>query len=99
MTTATVKKTTKIKAAKAPARAHKTRTVKSTAHPEQGMDLLRMVLAIVFPPLGVYMQVGASGQFWLNIVLTILGYVPGIIHAIWIISTRSTVNNRMVMSH
>jgi uncharacterized membrane protein YqaE (UPF0057 family) len=27
-----------------------------------------------------------SGQFWLNVLLTILGYIPGLIHAIWIIA-------------
>ena len=25
-------------------------------------------------------------HFWINIVLTILGFVPGIIHAVWIIA-------------
>jgi uncharacterized membrane protein YqaE (UPF0057 family) len=32
--------------------------------------------------------VGLGLQFWLNILLTLLGYVPGIIHAIYIIVTR-----------
>lgn len=52
------------------------------------MDILRIIAAILLPPLGVFMQVGISGQFWLNILLTILGYVPGIIHALWIILRR-----------
>lgn len=50
-----------------------------------GNDVLRILLAILLPPLGVFMQVGLSGQFWLNLLLTILGYVPGIIHAVWVI--------------
>jgi uncharacterized membrane protein YqaE (UPF0057 family) len=25
-------------------------------------------------------------QFWINVLLTILGYVPGIIHAVWVIA-------------
>jgi uncharacterized membrane protein YqaE (UPF0057 family) len=29
--------------------------------------------------------VGLTGQFWLNILLTVLGYIPGIIHALYII--------------
>jgi uncharacterized membrane protein YqaE (UPF0057 family) len=49
------------------------------------MDLLRIVIAILLPPLGVFLQVGIGMQFWINIVLTILGYIPGIIHAIWVI--------------
>lgn len=50
-----------------------------------GNDVLRILLAILLPPLGVFMQVGLSGHFWLNLLLTILGYVPGIIHAVWVI--------------
>lgn len=49
------------------------------------MDLPRMVLAVLLPPLGVFSQVGFRGQFWLNVVLALLGYVPGIIHAVWVI--------------
>ncbi len=49
------------------------------------MDLLRIVIAILLPPLGVFLQVGIGVQFWINIVLTILGYIPGIVHAIWVV--------------
>ena len=52
------------------------------------MDLLRIILSILLPPLGVFLQVGIGLHFWLNIVLTLLGYVPGLVHAIWIIATR-----------
>ncbi len=49
------------------------------------MDLVRILLAILLPPLGVFLQVGIGLQFWLNILLTLLGYIPGVIHAIWVI--------------
>lgn len=49
------------------------------------MDILRILIAILLPPLGVFLQVGLGVQFWINILLTLLGYVPGIIHAIYII--------------
>ena len=52
------------------------------------MDLIRIIFAILLPPLGVFLQVGFGGQFWLNILLTILGYIPGIVHAVWIIARR-----------
>jgi uncharacterized membrane protein YqaE (UPF0057 family) len=52
-------------------------------------NLLRILLAILLPPVGVFLTVGFGGQFWLNILLTILGYIPGIVHALWIIATRS----------
>lgn len=52
------------------------------------MDLVKIVVAILLPPLGVFLEVGFRGAFWLNILLTLLGYIPGIIHAVWIISKR-----------
>ena len=52
------------------------------------MDILRIILAVIFPPLGVFLQVGLGAQFWINILLTLLGYIPGIVHAVWIIATR-----------
>jgi len=52
------------------------------------MDLLRVILSILLPPLGVFLQVGIGMHFWLNIVLTLLGYVPGLVHAIWIIAKK-----------
>jgi uncharacterized membrane protein YqaE (UPF0057 family) len=50
------------------------------------MNILRIILAVLLPPLGVFLTVGIRGAFWLNILLTILGYLPGIIHAVWIIA-------------
>lgn len=52
------------------------------------LDLIRIIFAILLPPLGVFLQVGFGGAFWLNILLTLLGYIPGIIHAVWIIARR-----------
>jgi uncharacterized membrane protein YqaE (UPF0057 family) len=52
------------------------------------MDLVRILVAILLPPLGVFLQVGIGGAFWLNILLTLLGYIPGIVHAVWIIAKR-----------
>jgi uncharacterized membrane protein YqaE (UPF0057 family) len=34
------------------------------------------------------MQVGFATQFWINLLLTLLGYLPGVIHAVWIIARR-----------
>jgi uncharacterized membrane protein YqaE (UPF0057 family) len=50
------------------------------------MDLLRIILSVLLPPLGVFLQVGLGMQFWLNILLTLCGYIPGLVHAIWIIA-------------
>lgn len=52
------------------------------------MDVIRVLIAILLPPLGVFLQVGFGVHFWLNILLTILGYLPGIVHAIWVIARK-----------
>ena len=42
------------------------------------MDLIRILLSVLLPPLGVFLQVGIGGAFWLNILLTLLGYIHGL---------------------
>ncbi len=49
------------------------------------MDPIRLICAIFLPPLGVFLQVGLGRDFWINVVLTLLGYLPGILHAVWVI--------------
>ncbi|MBR8826741.1 MAG: YqaE/Pmp3 family membrane protein [Gomphosphaeria aponina SAG 52.96 = DSM 107014] len=51
-------------------------------------DLVRILIAIFLPPLGVFLQVGIGKDFWINILLTLLGYIPGIVHAVWIIAKK-----------
>ncbi|HET7299761.1 MAG TPA: YqaE/Pmp3 family membrane protein [Oleiagrimonas sp.] len=52
------------------------------------MDIIRIILSVIIPPVGVFLQVGFGLQFWVNILLTILGYIPGLIHALYIILSR-----------
>ena len=49
------------------------------------MDLLRLIAAVILPPLGVFMQERFSKRFWINVLLTLLGYIPGVIHAAYVI--------------
>ena len=49
------------------------------------MDILRIVLAIFLPPVAVFLTIGLGMHFWVNILLTILGFIPGMIHALWVI--------------
>lgn len=37
---------------------------------------------------GCFLQVGIGKHFWINIVLTLLGYIPGIVHAVWVIAKK-----------
>ena len=52
------------------------------------MTLIKLILAIFLPPLAVFLQVGLGLHFWLNVLLTVLGYVPGLVHAVWVIATK-----------
>ncbi len=40
------------------------------------------------PPLATYLGRGASRDFWITIGLTVLGFVPGIAHALWLLMSR-----------
>lgn len=51
----------------------------------RGNDIIKTLLSIFLPPVGVFLEVGLGIHFWLNILLTVLGYVPGVIHAVYII--------------
>lgn len=51
-------------------------------------DPIKIIIAILLPPLGVAMEVGLSTPFWINLILTLLGWIPGVIHALYIILTR-----------
>jgi len=48
---------------------------------------LKIILAIFLPPVAAFMQVGIGLHFWLNILLTICGGLPGMIHALWLVAT------------
>jgi uncharacterized membrane protein YqaE (UPF0057 family) len=52
---------------------------------EGSKDFIRIILSLIIPPVGVFFQVGLGLHFWLNILLTLLGYLPGLLHAIYII--------------
>lgn len=51
-------------------------------------DLVKILFAILLPPLGVFLEVGLTKHFWINILLTILGFLPGIIHAVYVIARK-----------
>ncbi|KAI9229325.1 MAG: hypothetical protein DHS80DRAFT_14194 [Piptocephalis tieghemiana] len=48
-------------------------------------DICKIICAVILPPLGVLMERGCGADLCINILLTILGYIPGIIHALYII--------------
>jgi len=49
------------------------------------MDLIKILLAIFLPPIAAFLQFGLSLHFFLNILLTLLGGLPGSVHALWLV--------------
>ncbi|MEY2858698.1 MAG: hypothetical protein RLZZ74_3011 [Cyanobacteriota bacterium] len=52
-------------------------------------DLTQIIFAIVLPPVGVFLSVGIGSAFIINVLLTLLGWLPGVIHALWVINQES----------
>jgi uncharacterized membrane protein YqaE (UPF0057 family) len=50
------------------------------------MSLTQIILGIFLPPIGVFVTYGIGPTLFINIGLTLLGWVPGSIHAIWAIA-------------
>ncbi|KAJ2657053.1 hypothetical protein IWW48_004704, partial [Coemansia sp. RSA 1200] len=48
-------------------------------------DVLLLILAFFLPPLAVFFKRGCSGDLLINVVLTIFGYIPGMVHAWYLI--------------
>ncbi|XP_031478826.1 low temperature-induced protein lt101.2-like [Nymphaea colorata] len=51
----------------------------------RALIFLEVLIAIVLPPLGVFLRHGCRVEFWICLLLTILGYLPGIIYAVYAI--------------
>lgn len=48
-------------------------------------SLIAILLALFLPPLGVAIKDGIGVSFLINVILTFLGFVPGVIHALFVI--------------
>ena len=49
------------------------------------MQLLLAILAVLLPPLAVFLKVGLTKHFWINLILTLLFWLPGVIHAFLVV--------------
>ena len=52
------------------------------------MSILTIILNILLQPLAVYMKHGVVTTLLISIVLTIIGWIPGVIHAFLVNGTR-----------
>lgn len=48
--------------------------------------LLLIILSILLAPLAVFLKKGAGKDLIINIVLCFLFYIPGVIHALWLVT-------------
>lgn len=53
------------------------------------MNLIKIITAIALPPLSVFLTMGISQALVINILLTLLGLLPGSIHALWLVSKQA----------
>lgn len=47
-------------------------------------DLVILLVTVFLPPLGVALKVGFGWTFLLNVLLTLLGHFPGVVHGVWV---------------
>ncbi|XP_019058997.1 PREDICTED: hydrophobic protein RCI2B-like [Tarenaya hassleriana] len=45
-----------------------------------------ILLAIFLPPVGVFLGFGCKVEFWICLVLTLFGYLPGIVYAVYVLT-------------
>lgn len=51
----------------------------------QTNTLLLVIIAILLPPLAVGLKSGVGGALILNIILTLVFYLPGLLHALYVV--------------
>lgn len=49
------------------------------------MTIIRIIASVIIPPVGVFLKRGLGFSFLLSILLTILGYFPGLIYALFVV--------------
>jgi len=75
------------KKAKKPVKKSVKKNVKKAARKSKKVNqVLLFILAIILPPLAVYLLKGAKRDFVINIVLCLFIWIPGIVHALWVIT-------------
>ncbi|ODV67905.1 UPF0057-domain-containing protein [Hyphopichia burtonii NRRL Y-1933] len=47
--------------------------------------IVAIILALLLPPLAVFMREGATTPLWINIVLCIFIWFPAILHALYVV--------------
>lgn len=48
------------------------------------MSILTIVLSVLLPPLAVFLNKGLGKDFIINLILTLIFFIPGVIHALYV---------------
>lgn len=48
------------------------------------MSILTVILSILLPPLAVFLNKGLGKDFLINLILTLIFWLPGAIHALYV---------------
>ncbi|GAA5844612.1 hypothetical protein JCM11251_002243 [Rhodosporidiobolus azoricus] len=57
-------------------------------------DIILVLVAILFPPASAAFLTGCSCDLFINIALTILGYIPGHVHAFFLVWRHAQAEER-----
>ncbi|KAI5172962.1 hypothetical protein NEFER03_1955 [Nematocida sp. LUAm3] len=60
---------------------------------------LLIILSFIIPPLPVALEVGFTLHFWINIVLCLFFYLPGILHALYIVIVQHRKSRGSLSGH
>jgi uncharacterized membrane protein YqaE (UPF0057 family) len=48
--------------------------------------LILIILAILLPPIAVFLKSGVGKDLVINIILSLIFFIPGVLHALWLIT-------------
>lgn len=51
-----------------------------------GVSIIKIILAVLLPPLAVFLHSGIGNQFWISLILTLLFWIPGVIYALLVVT-------------
>ena len=47
--------------------------------------IVLIIIAILLPPLAVFLKSGVGKDLLINVILCILFWIPGVLHALWVV--------------
>ncbi|MBR3980129.1 MAG: YqaE/Pmp3 family membrane protein [Bacteroidales bacterium] len=57
----------------------------AVANATEADQVVLVLLSIFIPPLAVFLNNGLGTEFWIDLILTILGWLPGMIYALLLV--------------